>query len=268
MSVAGLLSAFMLAALPPVSESPSAPDLFHQAEAAFQEAVQRRDNPPEARRLFRESAEHYEQLRRQGVCSAALYLNQGNAYLLAGDLPHAILAYRRGLQLDPNDRGLQYALAHARDQVIYPPSSALGRPAVEHWPPWLPRPTAGPLLALLAVLYGLGCLGLTRWWMTRNGKLLWLGGIVLTGALLPVGGLALLAYQDGQARRQPVVVIARDNVHLHRGNGSNYPLSQADPLNRGVEARQLHVRGDWLQVELAGGEVGWLPRSAVLVDGP
>jgi hypothetical protein len=53
----------------------------------------------------------------------------------------------------------------------------------------------------------------------------------------------------------------------------NARSAKASPLgtwnksgNRGVEARLLFARGDWLQIELAGGEVGWVPRRLVLVD--
>jgi hypothetical protein len=35
-----------------------------------------------------------------------------------------------------------------------------------------------------------------------------------------------------------------------------------------MEARLLHRRGGWLQVRLPGGEVGWVPHAAALVDGP
>jgi hypothetical protein len=65
-----------------------------------------------------------------------------------------------------------------------------------------------------------------------------------------------------------VVVAARDGVRLLRGNGPSYPPRYEARLHPGAEARSLCRRGDWLQVELSGGEVGWLPRSAVLVDEP
>jgi len=47
---------------------------------------------------------------------------------------------------------------------------------------------------------------------------------------------------------------------LRTGNGLSYPPRYETPLNQGVEARLLHARGAWLQIELSGGEVGWGPR--------
>jgi hypothetical protein len=63
-------------------------------------------------------------------------------------------------------------------------------------------------------------------------------------------------------------VISDDGVLLRAGNGLSYPARSETPLNRGVEARLLYVRGDWLQIELGSGELGWVPREYALVDEP
>ncbi len=62
------------------------------------------------------------------------------------------------------------------------------------------------------------------------------------------------------------MVIAADGVLLRRGDGLAYMPRYDTPVNRGVEARLLFARGDWLQIELAAGEVGWVPRRLVLLD--
>src|SRR5207302_9041873 len=93
-------------------------EILERAEAAFEQGVKARGTPEETK-LFQSAAEHYEELRRRGVHNAALYRNQGNALLLGGDLPGAILAYRRGLRLNPNDRQMRANLTYARDQVVY-----------------------------------------------------------------------------------------------------------------------------------------------------
>ena len=79
--------------------------------------------------------------------------------------------------------------------------------------------------------------------------------------------LTLTTAWENRGNEHALVVVARDGVLLRKGNGPDYPPRSEAPLNRGVEARLLYRRGGWLQVELAGGEVGWLPASAALVDG-
>src|SRR5262249_38984745 len=73
----------------------STPDdeLLHRAETAFRAGTQARDNPDKAGPFFRDAASCYEELRRRGAANADLYRNLGNSYLLAGDLPRAILSY-------------------------------------------------------------------------------------------------------------------------------------------------------------------------------
>src|SRR5207248_1790069 len=81
-------------------------DLLRQAQDSFAEAVRLRDEPEKARPLFRQSADQFEELRHRGAANPALFRDAGNACLLAGDLPGAVLAYRRGLRLAPDDREL------------------------------------------------------------------------------------------------------------------------------------------------------------------
>ncbi len=106
----------------------------------------------------------------------------------------------------------------------------------------------------------------TLWLAVRRRGLLAAGGAALAAA----GLLAILAIrEEGRWRQEiihPVAVIREDNVVLRKGNGWSYPPRYESPLNRGVEAQLLFAKGDWLQIRLSGGEVGWIPRSAALVD--
>jgi hypothetical protein len=254
----------MLLLLP--AAAPPDAEVLRQAESAFQDGVRRRERPTEARQAFARAAEGYEELRRRGAANASLFRDEGDAYLLAGDLPRAILAYRRGLRLAPNDAVLRGNLEHARAQVSRPPPGDLGRPPAELWPPWVPRVPSGVLLVLSLLLYGLGCLSLTRWWMVRQPRLVRLGIFSLVGALFLGGLLAARGLSQREEACHPLVVLADDGVLLRRGNGLSYPPRYETPLNRGVEARLVCARGDWLKVVLAGGETGWVPRRYALLD--
>src|SRR5262249_59630657 len=122
-----------------------------------------------ARRHSRAAGERFEELRRRGARNALLYRNLGNSLFLAGNLPGAILAYRRGLRLEPGDRDLRRNLELVRAEVGYPPGSSLGRPR-DVSPPWLPSLAPGRLfwagVAFYTVAWGL----LTRWLVRRRGR--------------------------------------------------------------------------------------------------
>jgi hypothetical protein len=261
-SVPGIL----ILLLASVAGGPSDADVLRQAEGAFHDGVRLRDRPTEARQAFARAAEGYEELRRRGPANAALFRDEGDAQLLAGDLPRAILAYRRGLRLAPNDTVLRGTLEYARAQVARPQPGNFGRPPSELLPPWVPRVPSGAVLFLALLLYALGCVSLTRWWMLRQPPLVTAGCLALAGALLLGGLLALRDHARRQEARHPLVVIADDGVLLRRGNGLSYPPRYETPVNRGVEARLVFERGDWLKIELAGRETGWVPKRYALVD--
>jgi len=242
--------------------------LQEKAEDAFRKGIESRDHPAGAQPLFREAAAGYEDLARQGAYSAELCRNQGNAYLLAGDLPRAILAYRRGLRLAPADWNLRTNLDYARAQVASTERGSFGRPPSDRLPPGLPYFNPYLRLFLAVFAYALGWTAVFRWWMLRQGSILGMGTLAFALAGLIATTLVMEDWSHRQERNNPLVVIAEDGVLMRKGNGLAYPRRYDTPLHRGVEARLLVDRGKWLQIELARGEVGWVPRAYVLVDNP
>jgi hypothetical protein len=258
------------ASVPPVATKDATDaDVLRQAEESFAEGVRLREEPDKARPLFRKSADLFEELRRRGAANPALFRDAGNVCLLADDLPGAILAYRRGLRLAPNDPALQQLLASAREQVNYNQQPGnFARPPVSLRPPWLPRLPLGAGLLLAFAVYALGWLGLARWWMMRRGLWLWVGLALFGVAALLGVALAAEEVRERDQDARPLVVIADDGVLLRKGNGVGYPRRYEAPVNRGVEARLLYERDDWVQIELSGGETGWVPNAYVLIDRP
>jgi hypothetical protein len=239
-------------------------DLAERAATAFEEGVALRGTAEKARPRFREAAELYEELRRRGVRSAALYRNLGNASLLADDVPRAVLAYRRGMRLAPDDADLQPGLAAARERVAAGPEGTASR-AADDRPPWLPRLRPAWLFWAAVLCYALACGGVTRWLMTRTAGPLWLAGIALVGAAALGMAVVWQARLEADEAARPLVVIAED-VYLRLGDGPGYPKRYEAPLAAGTETRLLSERGGWLQVEVADGTAGWVPAAACLVD--
>jgi hypothetical protein len=263
MVLAPLLMSLLAAA--PAGED--AATLVEKGRQAFEEGIRLRDNPVEAKKQFRAAALAFREAQVQGARNADLFRAEGNAWFLAGELPGAVLAYQRGLRYRPADRDLQQGLALAREAVSRKAAGGLGRPPVDDRPPWLPRLGFSTWsLTLVFVLYALSCLALARWAMVRRPGVLVVAvvGLLLSLGVTAVLGLATL-YEQREHER-PLVVIALDDLPLRLGNGESYPSRYPQRLPQGAEARLLFRRGDWLQVELSGGEVGWVPRSAVLVD--
>ncbi len=257
---AALVMSLLLGAAPAADLDDA--ELLRRAETAFEQGIASQADAAAARRHFTAAAANYEALHDRGVHNAALYLNWGNALLLSDQLPAAILAYRRGLRLAPDDAALHERLEWARDQVQYP-ADVRCRPAAADWPPWLPRLRPEWVLLAAVACYTLACAGVLRWRLT---------GLFPTATLPALAAAALLGYWAWTLHRQaeagrPLAVIAHDGTALRKGNGKSYPPhSEVPTLNRGVEARVRHRRGDWLQIELDGGQVGWVRQADVLLE--
>jgi hypothetical protein len=239
-----------------------------RAETAFHAGNERQSSPAEARPYFQNAAHQYEQLRSRGVDGTAINHNLGNAYLLGGDVPRAILAYRRALRFAGADRRIQEGLRFARSQVAYPSGASVGKPPIDHRPPWLPRLPPIWYLCVGLSANAFGWLAMARWWSGRPGHWLIWALSAFAIAFLSIGGLVAEEMRDAEIARHPVVVLSEDGVLLRTGNGLSYPPRSEIPLNRGVEARLLFIRGDWLQIELGSGEIGWVPREYALIDEP
>ena len=243
-------------------------ELAGRAETAFQDGVKLRNKGEHGRAEFRAAAACYEELRRRGVDNTELEHNLGNAYFLADDLPRAILAYRRGMRLSPLDATLRRRLDDAREQVVYPDDTSFGRPPLVSGGLLLPAWAGNLLVVAAALLYALACAAVTRWLMVRRFRWLAAGGVGVLGAAVLTVFVMQLARGAGAEDARPLVVIAEDGVLLRKGDGLAFPPRYDTVVNRGVEARLLFERDDWAQVELAAGEVGWVPREYVLVDRP
>jgi hypothetical protein len=90
---------------------------------------------------------------------------------------------------------------------------------------------------------------------------------VAAAALVTAAAAAALLFVTWRAESsRPVVVIAANGVQLRKGDGPTFPPRYETPVNRGVEAVLLFRRDGWLQIELAGGEVGWVAEGEAVVE--
>jgi hypothetical protein len=234
-----------------------------RAESSFRAGTANRDNDVKARPLFRQAAEGFAELRRLGATSPELHRSEGNARLLSGDLPEAIAAYRRGLHLNPDDAQLQQALDYARSRIEF--SSADDRAALsarEESLHWVRSTLRQRGIWLIAILSTAGWAAVVRWRVTREGTWAWTGGVLLALTALTIAG-RVEEFRDRQADEQKPFAVVRQASILRKGNGPSFAPRRDNPLSAGVEVTIRQERGDWVQVELADGSLGWLPQEAV-----
>lgn len=222
-----------------------------QPDAAFARGVEARDDAKAARPHFIEAAKGYDAEWQSGKRSPALATNRSRAHALAGDLPGAILAAREGLRETPSDVELIRQLETLRDAVPYPQGTRPDKPGGvrTRLSPW-------DVFAVAAVGALLVVVGLARRFTTRDG---WAVPVAILGVvLLVLAGLAVWQLHREAAAEPPPLVLVRQTT-LRRGNGDTYPQRLDGDLPRGAEVNERLRRGGWVQVELPGGVIGWLP---------
>jgi hypothetical protein len=252
----------LLAATPAFAASAS--DTVATAERAFAEGVESRNDAAKARPAFARAAAGYDVLWNQGVRTPELALNRARAHRLAGSLPKCVAALHDGLAVARFARPLQVELEDARAAVPFPLDGELAAQC-------RPEPVRGvsarmsPAEAwfLTGSLWLFACAGVARFAMVRNALWLTFAGLCVVG-LLVLGGLWLRdAAQRSRADALPLLVVS-DDVLLRKGNADAFPPRLEPALPKGTECRELARRGGWVQVQLAGGAVGWVPDRAVI----
>jgi hypothetical protein len=240
--------------------------LLERAHAWFQTGLERRETPEQSRDLFLRSARTYARVSEHRKGDAELFQSEGNAWLHAGELAQAILAYRRGLALDPAHPGLRTCLEFTRGLVIYHKPENVGKPpALSFWSSSATAFGAPAYFAVAAASYAAACALVVWWWLRRGVAILAMSGLFLALAAITGGLFATQAWMIADQRSCPIAVVAEDAVELRTGNGASYPPKFGTPLHRGVEAKALFFRGDWVQVELLTGQTGWLPQRALVI---
>jgi hypothetical protein len=243
----------------------SNPNSLHfDFDSPFREGLRHRADAATARPYFAEAARGYDLAWQSGLKTRDRALNRGRAHYLAGNLPQAIRAFRDGLELDPWDAGLQHGLAVCRAAVAYPTET---EPAerVRPDPPTSLRHRLSPwdLFAAASIASLLVVVGAARRLTAADGWAVPVAGLGLAG-LLAVGVATWLIEQDRAYDREYPVVVLTGEATLRTGNGPTFAPRLEAFLPRGAEVRELGQRGGWVQVELAGGAVGWLPEAVLL----
>jgi tetratricopeptide (TPR) repeat protein len=195
---------------------------------------------------YTEAAASYEQILAGGVESGAVQFNLGNAYLKAGDVGRAVLAYERARRLVPGDPDLAANLTFARDlahdadepslleRIVFPLAGRVATgtlataAAVAWWTVWLVLalgalvPAAAPIARGVAIAVGLGgavaaSSGAYRWWTLERPTIgVVIGRDVTVRAEPTPNATALFVAKPGtllqvdRTREQAALVTSRD----------------------------------------------------------
>lgn len=190
-----------------------------------------------------------------GARSGDLHYNLANALYREGDLPGAMVAWRRAQTLSPRDGDIQANLEHARKQTVDrvdPPSSS----PVLFWRTSLSPAEQGWAATLLLSLVGL--LGVA--WRIRPSL-----PVQIPAVLAGVPGLLLLSSTLASlADLGATGVVLADSAITSTASGGVVLFE----LHPGAEVALKDRVAGRIQVELPDGRRGWMEHDAVGVIDP
>jgi len=202
-----------------------------------------------AERLFAAAA-------REGDAGPQLWTNLGTSALQAENLGAAVLAYRRALALDPDQRQAAQNLVHARTLL----------------PSWVPRPESGGFLdSFLAWQHAMSAAerhgtGAIVFLITAAmlGTAFATGSGILRGfAIFPLLLWAVLIVSEGLAGVDGSGVLTAPDTIARAADSRNAPARFAEPLPAGTEVVISEIRGQWARIVLANGRDAWVSAAAV-----
>lgn len=198
---------------------------------------------------------------RDGLESGELHYNIANAYFKLGDLGRAILFYERAHIELPRDETVRANLDLARsltaDQITPLPGFWLPR-VVSWWVNLVPR---GWLIAIVVVGYlALAVALLYRVLSTRPTP--WATRIaVAAGISTLVFGVNLTVRELGIGRPDRAVVLQPEASV--QSAPSDEPSLQLFTIHEGAVVRIDRTSGEWFEVVLEDGKVGWIRAGGV-----
>lgn len=210
---------------------------------------------------YSQAAEIYSGLLKEGE-SAALYYNYGNALYKSGKIAPAILAYERALKLNPSMQNARYNLRLANQHIvdkIEPVQHVFIHNwivAIEHL--FSSNQWAYLGIALFIVFLAGVLLYLFSGWLWLR-KIAFYGGII--ALVLSMVSISYAFTNKNQTLNSPEAIVMIGSVSL-----------KSSPDNSGTEVFVLHEGtkvniensvGDWDEVQIADGNVGWLPKKVI-----
>ena len=217
---------------------------------------------------YKESISLYQELIAQGMAddkvSAQLYYNLGNAYFRDNQLGKAILYYERALLFDPADGDIRHNLRFAQNRTVDRIDTAANL-FLANWFRAIRNLFSSNQWAatgIILFLLFLACVAVYLFIRLHCAiKTAFYTGIVLF--LLMIGANIFAFSQKSERTRDDsaIVMVGAATVNASPDTGSN----QLFELHEGTKVKIRNRDGNWLEIQIADGSIGWIRQQDVEV---
>lgn len=230
--------------------------------ATAQEAVIKEAETAYTNEDYAKAAELYEGLLKTYGESAEIYYNLGNAYYKENKIAPAILNYERALLLDPGDSDIRFNLQLARQKSVDKIES-VGEFFLSRWIENIQNLGAADSWAktgIVCFILFIGCLILFFFskWIHLKKIGFYLGLLFLV--LVVTANIFAGNQKDELENRTTAIVVAPTVTVKSSPDASGTDLFI---LHEGTKVSIKSKLGDWNEIEMEDGNVGWMPSKDV-----
>lgn len=209
---------------------------------------------------FKKSIELYEQAVDQGIIhnrvSSQLYYNLGNAYFRDNQLSRSILNYERALLLNPGDGDIRHNLRFANNRTVDRVVPA-GDLFLSNWFKAVRNLFSSDTWAIIGiVLFIIFLISVAVYLFVRKlwvRKTAFYTGIVVFIFMIIVNVFAFSQKNERIRGDSAIVMVGAARVNASPDLNSN----ELFELHEGTKVKVRSSDGNWYEVEIANGSVGW-----------
>lgn len=224
--------------------------LFFKANAAY------------ANEYYEDAIHYYNKIVDAGFESSILYFNLGNAYFKSQELPSAILYYEKALKLSPNDEDIRFNLQTANTRIVDKIEPVPELFIYSWWRSfynmlpvdgWAILSVSGFILFIVLFLFYL----LSKYTIVR--KVAFFSGLFVLLITIVSFSVSARKYHNFHHYKEAIVFTPTITV-------KSSPNPNSVDLFVIHEGSKVYVRdqvGEWCEIRIANGSVGWLPASSL-----
>jgi tetratricopeptide (TPR) repeat protein len=213
---------------------------------------------------FQQSIDTYERILAMGYESAELYYNLGNAYYRTKEVAPSLLNYERAKLLAPSDSDIQFNIEMA-NQLVVDKIEALPKPFFKKWRTALVNANSTDgwaRISLFVFILGLVILGLYMFTRTTFIKKLSFAGFIVA-FFIAISALFLANAQHQMRSHSRGAIVFSSTVTVKASpNESGTALFV---IHEGLKVEIVDAVGDWYQIRIADGNVGWMKKEDLQV---
>lgn len=211
---------------------------------------------------YDEAIEKYQAILDLEYSSAALYYNLGNAYYRSGKIGFAILNYERGLKLEPDDEDIQNNLETVKARTIDKIKEVPQIFIVDWWISFITMFSAITLQLLVIFFYLLLLVSVTIFFITKQKRIQrYLLYSSLAGLLGAIFFTIILFANVSRETSEEFAILTKNTIAAKQSPDES--SNDLFVVHEGLKVAVTTQFGEWIEIKLYDGKVGWLPKSTL-----